>query len=85
MSRRSAGVIINLIRMVAGRIIKGYEVVEEKVGDIMRGEYGIRLEWLEKYDAAVEKSITEGRAEGRADLLVSQVCRKLRKGKKYTR
>ncbi len=76
MSDRSGGVIISMMRNVAFRLTRGYGFVSEKVDDIMN-TYGVRCEWLEKYDASVAK----GRAEGKADLLVSQVCRKLRKGK----
>ena len=87
LSRRSSGVIISLMRTVADRLSAGNIRAEKRVGEIMRGQYGIRCEWLEKYDSDMansrEEGRTEGREEGKADYLVSLVCRKLRKGKDF--
>ena len=45
----------------------------------------LKMEWLDRFDAAVEGGRKEGRAEGRKEgqetHLVRQICVKLRKGK----
>lgn len=41
----------------------------------------LKMDWLEKYDAAVANGRAKGRAEGDQARLITQVCRKLRKGK----
>ena len=41
----------------------------------------IKMEWLERFDAAMAGSREEGREEGDENRLIRQVCRKLRKGK----
>ena len=41
----------------------------------------LKMDWLERYDAAVASGRAEGRAEGDQARLISQICRKLRKKK----
>ena len=53
--------------------------VNERIGDLMGGRV-VKMEWLERYD----KAVSEGRAEGKEDLLISQICRKMRKGKEIS-
>ena len=49
--------------------------VSRKVGDIMGGRV-LKMDWLEKYDAAVANGRAKGRAEGDQARLITQVCRK---------
>ena len=85
LSLRSKGVIIKQMACVSKRLADKREKVREKVGEIMSNDMADTLAWLERFDSAVAdgKAVgrAEGRAEGKADLLVSLICRKLRKGK----
>ena len=62
LSARSKGAIIKEMENVTKRIAYNKDRVVEKVGDIMGGKPH-KLEWLEKYDAAVEKGRAEGKDE----------------------
>ena len=46
----------------------------------MSSDVAETLEWLERFDDAVEEGRNEGIAEGEARHLVKLICRKLRKG-----
>ena len=81
LSLRSKGVIIKQMECVTRKLAEGKSAVGGKVGDIMGGQV-VRMEWLERFDAAVSKGRAEGRAEGEECNLIRLVCRKLRKGKK---
>lgn len=84
LSARSKGAIIKEMENVTKRLAYDKDRVVEKVGDIMGGKPH-KLEWLEKYDAAVEKGRAEGRAEGEAerDKLRSEVERLKNELEKY--
>ena len=56
------------------------EKVRMKVGDIMGGQI-VKMEWLERFDAAMAGS----REEGEENRLIRQICRRLRKGKMLSR
>jgi len=77
LSLRTKGVIIKEMAKVIRRLNEKRENVIRKVGDIMMDS---TLEWLREYDAAVAK----GKVEGKEEKLISQICRKLRKGKSVT-
>ena len=66
LSGRSKGVIIKQMEAVVRRLAYNKENVIKKVGDIMGGKV-VKMEWLEKYDAAVAEGKAEGRAEGLAE------------------
>ena len=76
LSLRSKGVIIKQMESVTRRLAANKENIRKKVGDIMGGQV-IKMEWLERFDAAMAGS----REEGEENRLIRQVCRKLRKGK----
>ncbi len=80
LSLRTKGVIINQMENVTRRLNKNRKKVSRKVGDIMGGRV-LKMDWLERYDAAVASGRAEGRAEGDQARLISQICRKLRKKK----
>ena len=61
--------------------IKKRENVSRKVGDIMKDS---TLEWLREYDAAVADAKAKIKDEGKEEKLISQICRKLRRGKSVT-
>ena len=42
------------------------------------------LEWLREYDAAVADAKAKIKDEGKEEKLISQICRKLRRGKSVT-
>ena len=66
MSDRSKRVIIRRMKEVVKKLAYNKENVIKKVGDIMGGKV-VKMEWLEKYDAAVAEGKAEGRAEGLAE------------------
>ena len=80
LSLRSKGVIIKQMGSVAGKLSEKRDRVNERIGDIMGGQV-IKMEWLERYDAAVAKGKEEGRAEERENNRVRLICKKLRKNK----
>ncbi|OON84683.1 hypothetical protein BXO88_16070 [Oribacterium sp. C9] len=80
LSLRTKGVIIKQMENVTRRLNDKRKKVSRKVGDIMGGRV-LKMDWLERYDAAVANGRAEGRAEGDQSRLISQICRKLRKGK----
>ena len=80
LSLRTKGVIIKQMENVTRRLNDKRGNVSRKVGDIMGGRV-LKMDWLEKYDAAVANGRAKGRAEGDQARLITQVCRKLRKGK----
>ena len=66
LSLRSKGVIIKQMERVAGRLTERTSVVHEKVGDIMGGKV-VKMEWLERFDAAVAEGEARGEARGEAE------------------
>ena len=78
LSQRTKGVIIKEMEKVTRRLNEKRANVSRKVGNIMSSS---TLEWLRKYDAAVENGITKGITKGDQARLIRQICRKLRKGK----
>ena len=52
----------NVVRFLAD----GLTHIKGKVDDIMGGKV-LKMEWLDKYDAAVAKGRAEGKAEGKAE------------------
>ncbi len=80
LSLRSKGVIIKQMECVTKRLAEKRERITRKVGDIMGGRV-LKMEWLERFDAAMASSAAEGEARGKNRHLISQICRKLRKGK----
>ena len=66
LSLRSKGVIIKQLEHVVKRLAYGKKNVKEKVGEIMGGKV-LKMEWLEKYDAAVAEGEAKGREEGREE------------------
>ena len=76
LSLRSKGVIIKQMEYVTKRLNVGRKKVIKKVGDIMGGKV-LKMEWLERFDAAV----AGGEARGEEIHLIKMICRKLRKGK----
>lgn len=72
LSEISFHAIIRLIHRVAYKLTMKCENVQKKVGDIMGGKV-LNLPEFVAYDQA--------RTEGKMSVLVSQVCRKLQKGK----
>ena len=75
LSLRSKGVIIQQMGCVVKKLAEKREKVTEKVGDIMGGHV-VKMEWLERFDAAV----AGGEARGEDNKLIRLVCIKLRKG-----
>ena len=62
---RSKRVIIRQMEEVIKRLAYNRENVIKKVGDIMGGKV-VKMEWLEKYDAAVAEAKAEDEAERKA-------------------
>ncbi len=66
LSIRSKGVIIKQMESVIKRLAYRRRNIKGKVDDIMGGKV-VKMEWLEKFDAAVAEGRAEGRVEGRAE------------------
>ena len=81
LSLRTKGVIIKEMEKVTRRLNEKRENVSRKVGDIMKDS---TLEWLREYDAAVADAKAKIKDEGKEEKLISQICRKLRRGKSVT-
>ena len=56
LSLRSKGVIIKQMEQVIYRLAYKRKNIKDKVGDIMGGNV-VKMDWLEKYDAAVEQGV----------------------------
>ena len=80
LSLRSKGVIIRHIETVTRRLAANRRKVTGKVGEIMGGRV-VKMDWLERFDAAFARGETAGEARGEGRTLVRIICRKLRKGK----
>ena len=76
LSLRSKGVIIKQMENVVKRLAYRRKRITEKVGDIMGGKV-LKMEWLEKFDAAV----AEGKAEGGDIRDAERISDMLRRGK----
>lgn len=68
------------LKCVGKRFAENREKISQKVGDIMGGQV-VKMEWLERFDAAVASGEAKGEAKGDSRRLIRQICRKLRKGK----
>ena len=66
LSLRSKGVILKQMEEVLNRLACQHTKVVGRVGDIMGGKV-VKMEWLEKYDAAVAKGKAEGIVLGRSE------------------
>ena len=76
LSLRSKGVIIKQIELVTYRLAAKHKNITEKVDDIMGGKV-LKMEWLERFDAAVAEGEEKGREEGRKEGIKEWMCRGL--------
>ncbi len=68
LSLRSKGVIIKQMEQVIYRLAYKRKNIKDKVGDIMGGNV-VKMDWLEKYDAAVEQAVEQGVEKAASKLL----------------
>ena len=65
---RSKGVIIKQMEQVIYRLAYKRKNIKDKVGDIMGGNV-VKMDWLEKYDAAVEQAVKKKKKKAASKLL----------------